>query len=89
MADLAGGGWVVEKGVGRRRVVAGRGVVFVVAGNSMAVRCLICATVFFRSRLISSIIFVVAFMAMALAEVSGISLRLVFLLLLPPTDLSS
>ena len=27
--------------------------------------------------------------AMALAEVSGISLRLVFLLLLPPTDLSS
>ena len=68
--------------------MAGRGVVFVVAGNSMAVSCFICAAVSLRSRLISSIIAVVALVVMAPAAVLGISLILVVLLLLPPTDLS-
>ena len=63
------------------------GVLFVVAYSSMAVSCFICAGVSFRSRLISSIIAVVALVAMALAVVSVISLRLVVSLLLPPTDL--
>ena len=65
------------------------GVMFVVAASIMAVSCFICAAVSFRSCLISSIIAVVALVAVALAVVSGISLRLVVSLLLPPTDLSS
>ena len=71
-------------------VVAGRGVVFMVAASSIAVSCFICAAVSFCSCFISSIITVVALVDMALAEVSGISLRLVWLFLLHhPTNLSS
>ena len=63
------------------------GDLLVVAATSMSVSCFICGTVSFRSRLISSIISFVALVAMALAAVSWISLRLVVLLLLPPTNL--
>ena len=71
--------------------MAGRGVVFVVAASSMAVSCFICAAVSLRSSFIYSIITIVALvaMALALAAFSGIFLRLVFSLLLPPTDLNS
>ena len=69
-------------------VVVGRGVLFTVAASSMAVSCFVCAAVSFLSHLISSIIVVVVLVVMALAAVSGISLRLVVSLLLPPTDLS-
>ena len=62
---------------------------FVVATSSMAVSCFIYADVSFCSCLISSIIAVVELVVMALAAVSGISLRLVVSLLLPPTDLIS
>ena len=58
------------------------GDLFVVDTNSMAVSCFICAAVSYCSRIISSIIYVVALVAMALAAVSWISLRL-FVLLLP------
>ena len=58
-------------------VVAMIGVLFVVASSSIAVSYFICAAVSFRYRLISSIIAVVALVVMALAAVSGISLRLV------------
>ena len=70
-------------------VMSGRGVLFMVAAISMALIRFICAAVSFRSRLISSIIAVVELVVMALSAVSGISLRPVVLLLLPPTDLSS
>ena len=73
-------------------VVSGKGVLgvlFVVSASSMSVSCFIYVAVSFLSRLISSIIAVVALVVMALAMVSGISLRLVVSLLLPPTDLSS
>ena len=66
-----------------------RGILFVVAARSMSVSCFIYAAVSLRSCLISSIITVVALVEMALVAVSGISLTLVFLLLLPPTDLRS
>ena len=55
----------------------------------MAVSCFICTAVSFCSLLISSIIFVVVLVAMALAAVYWISLRLVVSLLLLPMDLSS
>ena len=67
-------------------VVAGKEVLFVVAANSMAISCVICAAVSFSSRLIASIIAVVALVAMVLAAVYGISPRLVVLILLPPMD---
>ena len=70
--------------------VVGIGVVFVVADSSIDVSCLICAAVSFCSRFISSIIIVVALVATVLVAFSGISLRLVWLLLLRPLiDLSS
>ena len=72
---------MVEKGV--------LGALFVVAANSMAVRCFICAAVSFRARRISSTISVALLVAMALAATSWLSLRLVVSLLLLPMDLSS
>ena len=60
------------------------GALFVVASNSMAVSCFICAAVSFRSRLISSIVSVVVLVVMVLVAVSWISLRLVVSLLFPP-----
>ena len=70
-------------------MVAVRGVLFVVADISIAVSCFLCASVSFCSRLISSIVAVVELVAMALAEVSGISPRLVVSLILSPMVLSS
>ena len=75
------GGVVAEKGV--------LGDFFVVAANSMAVSCFICAAVSFHYRCISSIISVAALVATALTATSWVSLRLVVSLLLSPTDLSS
>ena len=57
--------------------MAGIGVLFVASSSSIVVSYLICAAVSLRSRFISSIIKVVALVAMALAAVLGISLRLV------------
>ena len=71
-------GWWRKKGV--------LGALFVVAAYSMAVSCFICAAVTFRSYRISPIISVAVLVAMALAETSWVSLRLVVSLLLPPTD---
>ena len=55
----------------------GTGFFFVVAARSIAASFFICAAVSLRYRFISSSIKVVALVAMALAAVSGISLRLV------------
>ena len=57
--------------------MAGIGVVLVAAAISISVSRFICAAVSLRSRFISSIITVVVLVAMALAAVLGISLRLV------------
>ena len=57
--------------------MAGIGVLFVASSSSIVVSYLICAAFSLRSRFISSIIKVVALVAMALAAVLGISLRLV------------
>ena len=90
MADSAGGRRFVEMPSAVGGVVEGRGVVFVVDARSIAVNCFICAAVSFCYRFISSIITFVELLAVALAAVSGILLRLVWLLLLrPPTELSS
>ena len=91
MADLAGSGWFIENAVCLGWGGGGKGVLgalFVVAAYSMAVSCFICAAVTFRSYRISPIISVAVLVAMALAAILWVSLRLVVLLLLPPTDLS-
>ena len=70
-------------------VVARRGAVLLVDAISMAVSYFICATFSLLLPLLSSIIAVVALVAMALAAILGISLRLMVSLIPPPTDLSS